>query len=197
VDHDIATGHERKGERRRQIRLVVGTERELWRVVDRAAQRLSDTKQPVHLASVAEVLDPDPGRRRGWWRCPGQDETGRHPGTEQAHEPVRRQTAPVKLDREVEVARLELRDRPDDACRVDVTFHDPGKPGELNEVVDICPEAVDELACPAQTDERDTGIREPSAKRPERRDRAEHVAENESAKDRDLMDVGEHRGVSI
>ena len=57
---------------------------------------------------------------------------------------------------------------------------------ELYELVEIAPEAGRELARPGQSDEGDARRRVASPQRPQRRDRAQEVAELEGTQDRDL-----------
>ena len=81
-------------------------DRELEALVDRSAHGSRQGQQPADLVAVGRIGDPRPCGR--WLRETGRQEPGVVGGAEQDRERIAPQAAALELDREIEMAPLEI-----------------------------------------------------------------------------------------
>ena len=133
-------------------------------------------------ASRRSISCPSRGKRQS---SPGSGQKSwcsakrrRAPRAEGRHQRIDHAAAAVQLDREIELARLDLGEEA--GQRIDRRRHlgQTGKAGKGDELVDVR-QAMREALAPRQADERDARRRIGAAQRAQRRHRAQHVAEHQ------------------
>ena len=93
----------------------------------------------------------------------------------------------MELKREVEAARLHLFEKRGPRPDVAAALRQLRVTRKLDEIVDGL-DALDPCTRPRQADERDARARMRASQGPQRRQRAQQVAEHQRAKDRDALD---------
>ena len=96
---------------------------------------------------------------------------------EQADDRPADEPVPVHVDREVELALLDLAQEPRDRRQIGVELGQTGETREVDELVDIAVEALGEGPRRGQADESDPRVWDIRAHRPEGRDGAQEVAQ--------------------